>query len=277
MNFSNLCPTRLLATAAIVLLTPLASAQTPKAFPAADSLRGITTRGIALARYDASAWHASDAVMALHPSEGEIRGYVALETAAGWIVAFGRLTPARDTFLVAYEAQQVSAALPDSFVVRAMRPARADTGDYARAARAIELARGDFGTLSRQYNFAALRAARGEWFVYAMPAQTRADVWPLGGDRRYLIAADGRTIVGKRQLHNAILERGASRGPDGKPPVAGTHAAVLDDVPEDTDVFHVLVREPGIPEYIVTNAFLYRVDPDGTIRMMGRREDVLGR
>jgi hypothetical protein len=254
----------------------LGVAQAAKPFPAADSLKAITERGIALARYDAAAWHASDAVMALRPSVDEVTGYVALPTPDGWLVAFGRFTAARDTFLVAYEARQVPAN-PDSFVVSVKRPAQAHTGDIARAARAVAVARADFGTANRPYNFAVLPAGAAEWHVYAMPAQQRLDAWPLGGDVRYLVSGDGRSILAKRRLHNQILEvaRRATAGPDKL--VAGTHSAVLDDIPEDTDVFHVLVRRPSVPEFIVTDAFLYRVEPTGAIRLLGRRTELLGR
>jgi hypothetical protein len=88
-------------------------------------------------------------------------------------------------------------------------------------------------------------------------------------------AADGRTLVAKRQLHNALLEFSA-RGDSNHTLQAGTHTAILDDIPEDTDVFHVLVRQSRVPDYIVTGAFLYIIYPDGRIRLVGRREDVLG-
>ena len=40
---------------------------------------------------------------------------------------------------------------------------------------------------------------------------------------------------------------------------------MLDDRPEDTDVFHVLSREPRVPEYIVSKSYYFRVDVDGRI------------
>jgi hypothetical protein len=81
--------------------------------------------------------------------------------------------------------------------------------------------------------------------------------------------------VAKRQLHNALIEF-APRPDPNNTLQAGTHTAILDDIPEDTDVFHVLVREPRVPEYIVTDAFVYTIYTDGRIRLLGRREDVLG-
>ena len=43
------------------------------------------------------------------------------------------------------------------------------------------------------------------------------------------------------------------------------HTAVLDDVPEDTDVFHVLARRPPVPEWVATQKYVYKIEPDGTI------------
>lgn len=269
---------RVLATAAA--LTSLHAvpgvAQTPKPFPAADSLMAISQRGIALTKYDAAAWHASDALMRLRPTRDDVTGYVAIPTANGWVVAFGRFNAARDTFLVTYEAHQV-AAHPDSFVVAVYRPALPRVGDIASAARAVALARADFGTPSRPYNFAVLPAGAAEWHVYAMPAQTRSDVWPLGGDVRYLVSGDGRSILGRRRMHDRILEVSRRFTADSVPPAAGTHTAILDDIPEDTDVFHVLVRRPNVPEVIVTDAFVYQVEANGVIRLLGRRAELLGR
>jgi hypothetical protein len=47
--------------------------------------------------------------------------------------------------------------------------------------------------------------------------------------------------------------------------LAGYHTAILDDIPEDTDVFHLLARRPSVPEYVATPKFVYRIEPDGTI------------
>lgn len=100
-----------------------------------------------------------------------------------------------------------------------------------------------------------------------VPAQTKTGIYPLGGDVRYLITADGNAIVEKRQLHKTILENDPSSASKGSTPVAGFHTHVLSDVPEDTDVFYVLTRQPAQPEYIGTmNKKLYVISVDGTIR-----------
>ncbi len=242
--------------------------------PTPDSLAAITDRGRRLARSDLAAWHATDAVLALKPSPGEVRGYVALREGATWLVEFGRMSEDSSAFLVAYDARQTDAR-PDSFLVTRHDPARRDTSRFLRAARAVDLARAAFTPDRRPYNTMVLPLDDATWFVYIVPAQTQPTVYPLGGDVRYHVSADGRRILETRRLHNAVIEFTGAPPKPGSTLQAGTHSAVRDDIPEDTDIFHVLVRQPAVPEYIVTNAFVYRVDVDGSIHLLGRRTDVL--
>src|SRR5690242_12424561 len=64
--------------------------------PTDSALAAITARGRALAAYDYAAWHGTDAVIALHPPRGTIRGYIARRTDVGWMVAFGYPSAQRD-------------------------------------------------------------------------------------------------------------------------------------------------------------------------------------
>ena len=261
----------ILAAAALLSAGPLAAQGSP---PSPDSLAGITERGRLLADYDQAAWHATDAVALLNPGDDEIRGYIAQRRDGAWTVSFGRMSDDGNAYLVAYEARENSTQ-PNGFAVTRHGPARRETGDLAGAARALDVARADFGTPNRSYNSAAIPAGNGEWFVYLVPAQTRAGVFPLGGDVRYRTSADGRSIKSKRRLHNTILEFATPKAPGSSVLTAKMHTAVLDNVPEDTDVFHVLAREPEVPEYVATDTFIYRIDVSGKIVTFGLTKDVL--
>jgi hypothetical protein len=46
------------------------------------------------------------------------------------------------------------------------------------------------------------------------------------------------------------------------------HTQILSDVPEDSDVFHVLTRKPPVPETVGTQHFIYEVQKDGAIRIV---------
>jgi hypothetical protein len=228
-------------------------------------LDAITARGRLLAEYDQAAWHATDALMALRPDPSLLTGYLARHRADGlWEVVFGRLDAERNAFLIAYRAVQRGAG-DTSYLAITLSPRETDPDWYARAARALDVARGTFGAANRPYNAMVVPAnGAGDWFVYLVPAPTQVGVFPLGGDARYRISADGRTLLERRRLHNAVLEYTRMQK-EGAKAIAGSHTAVLDDRPEDTDVFHVLSREPKLPEYIVSRGYYFRVDLDGRI------------
>ncbi len=252
-----------LLLAAVILLCTLPCPGKKKEQPPDPAWAGITARGRMLAEYDFAAWHATDAVKAMAPVEGSVKGYAARKTDAGWVVAFGRLNDAGDKLLVAYLATQ--GATPSESKVAQNLPPQEDTGFFYLAFKAIVTSRADFQGEKRPYNAAVLPAESNQMYVYIYPAQTQKGIYPLGGDIRYLISADGSTIVGRRQLHKSIIEnRGAL--PPGAKIAGGFHIHVLSDVPEDTDVFYVLTRKPSVPEMIGTrNGKMYKILVDGTI------------
>ncbi|HEX5875236.1 MAG TPA: hypothetical protein VFY60_11365 [Pyrinomonadaceae bacterium] len=247
----------------VLLLASITTfAQTERTTPGSEAeLAQITERGRNLAAYDVAAWHGTDAVLALKPEEGSVVRYIAKRTGDRWTVAFGRLNEARDKFLISYEAIQGST--PVEFKAAKLGPPREDTGFFLFAARAIDAALADFKGEARPYNVAVLPAPSDQLYVYVVPAQTKNGVYPLGGDARYLVSADGLKIVEKRQMHKAIIEFATT-----DKIAAGFHTAVLDQIPEDTDVFHVLARKPSVPQWIGTRLFVYRIEPDGTIRYL---------
>jgi hypothetical protein len=61
-------------------------------------------------------------------------------------------------------------------------------------------------------------------------------------------------------MHEALLNMAVPEGA-----VAGMHTVVTDDVPQDSDVFLVLVRRPAKPEIIGTEHYNYQIFLNGTI------------
>ena len=76
-------------------------------------------------------------------------------------------------------------------------------------------------------------------------------------------------VIEKRQMHKTVLDVAPVKG---KKMVAGYHSHVLSDVPEDTDVLHVLQQDPPVPEMIATPHFVYEVASDGTIRIKKQKK-----
>jgi len=246
-----------------LVVAPSGLAQTTSP-PSAAELNAITERGILLNEYDQAAWHASDAVETANPKTVEGQRYIARKENGRWTVVFGKLTADHKLFEIHYEAVQQER--PKEFKASQEYAQRADDGFLLFAARAIELAQKDFRGENRPYNIAVLPDAQGQLFVYVYPAQTKARVYPLGGDVRYLISADGTKILEKRQMHKSILETGAAND-KGKKLVAGFHTHVLSDLPEDTDVFHVLTQDPRVPEMVGTPHFFFKILVDGAITL----------
>lgn len=90
-------------------------------------------------------------------------------------------------------------------------------------------------------------------------------VYPLGGDERYLVSADGNTIVDRRRMHHDVMMFDLTK-PDTAKIAAGYHIHVLSEVPEDSDVFFVLTRKPSVPEFIaVDKKMRYQILEDGKI------------
>ena len=231
--------------------------------PAVEELAAITERGRTLYEYDQAVWHAADAVQMANPKTVEGQRYIAKKENGKWSVVFGKLNEDRNRFVIAYEANEQ--ATLRQFAVQQEPEKGAEEGFFLNAARAIEMVMKDFGGAGRPYNVAVLPGPAEQMYVYLYPAQTKVRVYPLGGDVRYLVSADGMKILEKRQMHKSIIENQPTQ--QTKKVVAGYHTHVLSDLPEDTDVFHVLTQDPPVPEMVMTAHFMYQVKTDGTIQI----------
>jgi hypothetical protein len=246
----------------LVLLLPVISGMAQRTQPPTKAeLAQITDRGKLLAEYDIAAWHATDAVMELKPTEGSVARYIARKVGNEWVVAFGRFNEKHDKFLIAFEATQGKSV--KEFSVKKFETPKEDSAFFLSAAKAIETSIADFKGAARPYNVAVIPASSDQIYVYIMPAQTQTGIFPLGGDARYLISNDGSKIIEKRQLHISIIE--FKMPPNLEKPDGSYHTAVLDDIPEDTDVFHVLSRKPSVTELIATKQYVFQIELNGTI------------
>lgn len=226
-------------------------------------LQGATERGRLLYEYDLAAWHGTDAVLALKPQQENVKGYIGQKIEGRWTFAFGKFNESKDRFLITYQA--VQGGKSTEFTASKLDTPKEDNAYYFFAMCARQLAYADFNSSAhnRQYNIAVLPAPAGQWYVYILPAQTINGVFPLGGDFRYLISADGKTIVEIHKMHQSILEIDTRNTPPHTE--AGYHTHILSDLPEDSDVFHVLTRTPSYPELVSTPKYMFRIETDGTM------------
>ena len=249
----------------LALCSPLPAQQSQpgSAAPTDAQLKATTARGRMLAEYDVAAWHATDVVEALKPDRAAAVVYLARRTNGKWEVVFGRMSPQNDRFLIVYRASE--GEVPEEFTAKKLDPPVEDRGFYFEAAKAIETASKDFGRPPRPYNRYVLPTEDGRLYVYFLPGQTNAGIYPLGGDVRYTITLDGGTIIEKRQMHSNIIEKKESP-PSGQQLAGGYHTHGVNNAVEDSDVFHVLNRQPSIPEIVGTpDKHMYEIETDGTI------------
>ena len=201
--------------------------------------------------------------------------YVAYHADSGWVVAFGRSSADRDTFYVSHigiPAAVDGRRVDCTFEFQTFPEPVPDTDFLARAARAMDLAVVTLGMTSRAYSAAAIPNEAGDWLVYLTPSADAANVWPLGDDVRYRISADGRRVMETHRMHVGMLEASRDLGVDGTRRLTAKHGKSLHDLPEDSDVFHVLMGRPAVPEVVVTARSHYVIGVDGSIKLLDKKE-----
>jgi hypothetical protein len=227
-------------------------------------LAGVTERGRALFAYDEAASRGTDAFFSLKPDTRGLAHYICIKTSAGWTVSFPKWNATHDRLMVVYEAKETGG----KFVALKFDKPSAAKEDLLGKERALELATADFGKPVRPYNSAILPAPGGNLYVYLYPGQIKADVFPIGGDVRYTVSADGQHIIEKHQLHKTLMDLEVKPNQH-----AGFHMDDLSDVPQETDVLYVLNRRPSIPEFITTKKQLFTITKDGSIEMGQNQEN----
>lgn len=238
--------------------------------PTKKELKEISSRGKSLAEYDAVIWQASDALSKAKPDKTKIKQYIAKKVNKLWHVAFGELK--NNEFYIYAKAIQDKKNV-DKFHVKIKE--EVDNKDFINEVHAFETAYNTFAKVNkidRPFNILIIPAQNNEILVYIVPAALKKDVYPLGGDYRYLISADGKTLKEEKQLHRGILEV------SGKGKKFTRSFTILGNQPVDTDVYHVIIRKPRIPHFIMAlnKEWVYKIDESGNIKFLGKDKKSFG-
>jgi len=160
--------------------------------------------------YQRTAWLASVQLMATNPDLSQVDRYVAYHADSGWVVAFGQLNTARDTFYVSQIAVPavVNGQRVDSlFEFHRFEQPGPDVDYLVRASLAIDTAVVALGTRSRPYRAAAIPEENGDWLVYLTPASDDATTARAGEDVRFRISADADRILEMRRVRRLADRR----------------------------------------------------------------------
>ncbi|MDQ5933388.1 MAG: hypothetical protein QG574_686 [Cyanobacteriota bacterium erpe_2018_sw_21hr_WHONDRS-SW48-000092_B_bin.40] len=236
--------------------------------PNALVLGSITKRGKDLYEYDKACSQATDALLAQVKNAASFKLFVAYPEHDIWHVAFGTMGDDGESFLVAYEVTLKPDKPAD---VKSYDIFKLDKAEFFRRAKALSACQSKLKSTGPLMNYAAIpnQDDKNTYWVYQFPGTTEPGVFLLGGDVRYLVSNSDHKILQTRQMHRSVLSW-PKRGdlPNDAHLQGGCHSAILDDEPEDTDVFHVLLRQPQLPEYIATANWIFCVETDGTIRLV---------
>ena len=275
MNATLRIPPAFALSALLLFTMPLqVAAQAPSPSPSLgppptqEELDAITERGRALYAYDQAAWHGTDAAHAIAGNDTAGLGfYIARRTATGWTVDFGTLDSTGKSFVTVFEAQSNDGA---RFTAQRLTPPRNDTGFLVAAAHAIKTVEAQFTFDSAyHYNVAVLPRDDGTMYVYLYPASSADAPAPFGGDGRFTVSADGLQILEAHRMHRRVLWQSFAYPKPGAHLVAGFLHEVIEDRPQDSDVFLVLWRKPSIPQYVNARGQMYFIRTDGSIEYKG--------
>jgi DUF1365 family protein len=89
------------------------------------------------------------------------------------------------------------------------------------------------------------------------------------------VSADARRVSEARPLHLGTIEFDRSNKPDAQY-VASSYNTAVSDIPEETDVAHILTRRPRVLGYVFTPQYLFMINEDGSLRMVMPRMRLIG-
>lgn len=198
---------------------------------------------------DQAAWHASDALMALHPQaelvKENVRGWIVEERPDGELVRFIQTSDSGP--LAAYDISFASGK-PVVSVPQDRTLTGDEKGQYAAGLQAIKSVSQRCGD---NYNTVVLKDPKGDgWLAWALAATTNPNLVMAGGHHRLTVSADGTKVSQMDALSRscAVLEKGGV--PAGKE-IAGLFTTQLvSNLPVETFVF--LSLEHRLPIYVMT-------------------------
>ena len=247
--------------AAATLAAPVTAAAEPALSAAEDAqLQHNLALGALLYRYDQSAWHVTDAMLAALPEAARprIRGYVTTAAPNGLRTTFfgeGGMGYQR-----LYSAVWTGSAIADAWQFK--------TGGESTLTEAeLRLVDARKVALAAAGQLAMCNDARPNMIVvpepndsivhvYVMTPQTKDGVYPLGGHHR-IDVRDGK-VVAQRDFTRTCVTFDKSSVPAGGKPQAAFITHLLDPVPTEMHAFTVMAMQ--LPLYVgVKDGRIYEV------------------
>jgi hypothetical protein len=215
---------------------------------------------------DQMAWHATDALFALHPQAElvaeKVQGWIVEDRPDGALVRFIRLTDNGPE--AAYDVDMAGAkpaiSIPQDRVL-----SDSEKAQYAARSLAIKSVTQRCGD---NYNTVVLKDPQGPgWLAWALAATTNPNLVMAGGHHRLTVSADGSQVLRMDALSRTCAVMQKSGGPNGSKVAALMATQLVSNMPVETFVF--LSLEHQLPIFVVTpDRTIWKI-ADGRIGSLG--------
>lgn len=229
--------------------------------------QSIETRGRQIASYQTAVIAAATQLGAMSPDPASFNTYVALESAGGWTVYFGKLNQEGSGFTVPYAFScnigGCAAVIPS-----------ADQSTLLPLARAVATASDAFTPRAEAYNTAIFTESNGSISVYLTPGSADPDIALLGGDYRISLSADGLEVIKVIELHRTVMEF-PTRVPPGVTSHGTLRTNMIGELPTGTDVSFIIQNPHLAPHLVISETWASRISASGVLEILGTSEEIL--
>ena len=265
---------RLIMVCAVLITLLASSAVAQEVGPVFDEARAIEARGRLIAEYELVLRRASELLFSTKAEHMVAGHYFALKKENNWTFYFGSLAEGDHVFTTRYTFSFKDDAIEKMKEVKTDKtPAPAEV---LQLARAVKLALGAVDAAWPQRRIMAFAEPDASVSVYIVPENEKEDSVLLGGDVKLIISPspDGLKVAKNEPLHSGTLLVPLTVE-EGKERAAGYHLHVTTDLPVETDVALVILHPQLAPHYVVGKKWISKLNPDGTISVLGSAERMI--
>jgi len=263
---------RTLSICTLLIILAASSAFGQEVGPVFDEARAIETRGRLIAEYELVLRRASELLFSTKAEHMASGHYFALKKENNWTFYFGSLAEGDDIFVTKYAFSCKDDA------IEKMKEVKADKApdELLQLARAVKLALGAVDAAWPQRRVMAFVETDSSVSVYTVPENEKEDSVLLGGDAKLTISPspEGLKVTKNDPLHSGTLLVSLAVE-EGKERAAGYHLHMTTDFPSETDVALVVLHPQLAPHYVVGKKWISKLNPDGTISVLGSSERML--
>jgi hypothetical protein len=264
---------RTIRICSLLILLLVSHAIAEEVGPVYDEARVIEARGRLISEYELVLRKASELLLTGKAEHMQSGHYMALKKENNWTFFYGTLSEGDHAFVIKY-----SFSCKDDAIDK-MKEVKIDKtpDEVLQLARAIKLSLATVEAAWPERRIMAFIEQDTSVTVYIVPENEKEDSVLLGGDTKLTISLtpDGLKIAKNETLHAGTLLVPLAAVEEGKERAAGHHLHLTSNLPTETDVALVILHPQLAPHFVVGMKWISRLNPDGTISVLGGAERML--